>query len=662
MTLAAARNNEEATAPMDSVTPIYTPLENKGMIRVCEIAREPYTCLSYTWGSMANSCSITLNQHPFSIGRNLFRLLRRLRCRGAVSIWIDALCIDQSNHAEKSVQVAQMGAIYSKAEKVFIWLGEDCEGEGTEDPSVYHPQCGHTDSSNIPKFDFVLLTTMFEYIAAGCHYYEIPGIFHLLPDGLACCNPRRAIQSLSLALHRFYESQWFSRTWTIQELALQPNAEVLIGGSSVRWSTINDVRCALKLHHTGCCGVFGDASGSSNNFSRETEIVEKLLRLRFKFDELDWFGVARGLLADLSRPSEARLRYLTWLIDRGSRQCASDPRDKIFAFFGIGGPTFEGFTPSYNATAVECYKSFTLWLIQGTRSLDVWDFLAFDANKGRNPDLRGLPSWAIDWTLQGRRAVVKEQPYRTDKLSLNCAPGVAATADVQADGTLAVRGIHIDSVHLVSTRSWSDRSQRNELPLVILEWTEFATSTQALGHETGAYTSAMDALFRVATSDSIPLKKGLVGNLPTGDSSKWRRAAAEDRATWSEWASRLQDDAWLNNESKNGGAHTLHPKRTDHDETPDWQIEDAVSVAAENRRLFATEGSRLGLGALCIEPGDEIFLLQGASNPYVLRESSDKKHSSGQKTYAIVGACYVDGVMDGELKDMLESADTVYLC
>lgn len=144
ITLAAARSNEEATAPMPSGTPIYTPLENKGMIRVCEIAKgkwddpiscrlicraldgaEPYTCVSYTWGSMANSCSITLNQHPFSIGRNLFRLLRRLRCRGATSTWIDALSINQSNHAEKSVQVAQMGTIYSKAEKVFIWLGED---------------------------------------------------------------------------------------------------------------------------------------------------------------------------------------------------------------------------------------------------------------------------------------------------------------------------------------------------------------------------------------------------------------------------------------------------------------------------------------------------------------------------------------------------------
>jgi hypothetical protein len=37
--------------------------------------------------------------------------------------WIDALCINQQDNAEKSHQVAHMGAIYSNARRVAVWLG-----------------------------------------------------------------------------------------------------------------------------------------------------------------------------------------------------------------------------------------------------------------------------------------------------------------------------------------------------------------------------------------------------------------------------------------------------------------------------------------------------------------------------------------------------------
>lgn len=39
-------------------------------------------------------------------------------------LWIDAVCIDQTDHREKSRQVAQMGDIYRDAERVLVWLGK----------------------------------------------------------------------------------------------------------------------------------------------------------------------------------------------------------------------------------------------------------------------------------------------------------------------------------------------------------------------------------------------------------------------------------------------------------------------------------------------------------------------------------------------------------
>src|ERR1700722_6334025 len=39
-------------------------------------------------------------------------------------LWIDALCIDQENSAERSKQALLMGQIYATAWRVLIWLGE----------------------------------------------------------------------------------------------------------------------------------------------------------------------------------------------------------------------------------------------------------------------------------------------------------------------------------------------------------------------------------------------------------------------------------------------------------------------------------------------------------------------------------------------------------
>ena len=43
-------------------------------------------------------------------------------------LWIDQVCIDQSSIDEKNHQVGQMGAIFSKALEVLVWLGKGTDG------------------------------------------------------------------------------------------------------------------------------------------------------------------------------------------------------------------------------------------------------------------------------------------------------------------------------------------------------------------------------------------------------------------------------------------------------------------------------------------------------------------------------------------------------
>ena len=131
--------------------------------------RPPYVALSYTWGSETNHEPdyILLNGQSLQVRRNLHDALRAIRNAvqevdvrvlktlglwqnvhhhdedgdelAAVSmigpdagiwgvrfLWIDALCIDQSNVAERNHQVAMMSIIYAQASTVLVSLGADC--------------------------------------------------------------------------------------------------------------------------------------------------------------------------------------------------------------------------------------------------------------------------------------------------------------------------------------------------------------------------------------------------------------------------------------------------------------------------------------------------------------------------------------------------------
>jgi len=45
-------------------------------------------------------------------------------------MWIDAICINQNDISERNNQVRQMGAIYSQASQVVVWLGEETGDSG----------------------------------------------------------------------------------------------------------------------------------------------------------------------------------------------------------------------------------------------------------------------------------------------------------------------------------------------------------------------------------------------------------------------------------------------------------------------------------------------------------------------------------------------------
>lgn len=84
--------------------------------------------LSYVWGKQTADQKILLNEQEFLVTPNLLAALKAIHKNvnpgDDIWIWVDAICIDQSNGDEKSVQVPHMGTVYSQASVVMIWFGE----------------------------------------------------------------------------------------------------------------------------------------------------------------------------------------------------------------------------------------------------------------------------------------------------------------------------------------------------------------------------------------------------------------------------------------------------------------------------------------------------------------------------------------------------------
>ncbi len=93
--------------------------------------RYSYQALSYVWGSETLASAIYCDDDQvLHVTENCRDALHRLRLRFRTrSLWIDAICIDQTNRglSERSFQIKLMGEIYQRAQRVIVWLGSGTE-------------------------------------------------------------------------------------------------------------------------------------------------------------------------------------------------------------------------------------------------------------------------------------------------------------------------------------------------------------------------------------------------------------------------------------------------------------------------------------------------------------------------------------------------------
>ncbi|KAI2488503.1 heterokaryon incompatibility protein [Pyrenophora tritici-repentis] len=83
-----------------------------------------FIALSYVWGNAKDLGVIRVKDCTVKVTKNLYEAMMALGPRKEpLVIWIDALCINQSDDNEKSWQVGLMADIYRRVHKVVAWLG-----------------------------------------------------------------------------------------------------------------------------------------------------------------------------------------------------------------------------------------------------------------------------------------------------------------------------------------------------------------------------------------------------------------------------------------------------------------------------------------------------------------------------------------------------------
>ena len=84
-----------------------------------------YSALSYCWGDANKTKEIIVQGKRVPITVNLEQALQAARNRSVQRprVWADALCINQNDPQERSLEVLRMTDIYKNAQDVLVWLG-----------------------------------------------------------------------------------------------------------------------------------------------------------------------------------------------------------------------------------------------------------------------------------------------------------------------------------------------------------------------------------------------------------------------------------------------------------------------------------------------------------------------------------------------------------
>jgi hypothetical protein len=336
----------------------------------------PYVALSYAWGVPVFDRTIQLDETSFPITQNLYGFLHnwgKATRLGRKLLWIDAVCINQQDEAEKGVQVRLMRQIYENASHVNIWLGEQSEDGDfalfvMKHWSEYLRDLLPRDRGSGPWEDVIELLE------------EISSSNAIIAGGQGS-NAYKACT----VIQRLFQRPWWRRAWIIQEATANVETMVLCGDRYCHWEAAHSAvviaeRLALApgFAELGLEPLFSDHDSPTQ--------LCGLRKYRLQRPRLEW-----PLLTIL---------HLTRFYG-----CADD-RDRLYAAINVATDVMdEDFTPDYRRPVVDAFIDVVKFVLDKAPRNHKLDFLGYVVRTADDSDhIRAaddsIPSWLPDWRTQ----------------------------------------------------------------------------------------------------------------------------------------------------------------------------------------------------------------------------------------------------------------------
>lgn len=323
-----------------------------------------YQALSYSWGRPKLSDVLVCNGKAMLISNQNAAALRALRHHSEIrNLWIDALCINQEDKNEKSKQVAQMLAIYRKAQMVQVWLGQ-------------------SDRDSMIAFAYARKLPALEDNLSK----------HRQIEHMPTCTDH--LRDLLLTLICLFGKPWLGRTWIRQEVYAARQLVVRCGSDEMSWQ---DFTRLAKLSST-----VSSLLSDHNIVPRDYE-----MRIRELLEEAQ-----RNACMPLSGVKQPR--DLVDMLSKSRQFSFTDPRDTFYAILGMCNvnASTDSLTINHNdqrnAVSVDYQKSLQEVYTDASRYIiarrdTVHNLLELWHRYQRSPlHAEGLATWAVDW-LSGLR-------------------------------------------------------------------------------------------------------------------------------------------------------------------------------------------------------------------------------------------------------------------
>ena len=574
-----------------------------------------YEALSYVWGLSTDKAHIRCNGVQLSITQTLHDALSAIRSENNErKLWVDQLCINQDDIAERNQQVSIMGDIYRSAERVVVWLGPaDDETPVLWDLLYKLGELRHFDGSETYQ-----LPLGHRHDDINPTQDESQSVQHAAKSGDKPALPDLPPGSAPewQAMERFFRRAWFLRTWTFQEVVLSQRCELVCGSYKMPWIDLADASKAIAM-------------AGYDKYLDHAQIGISIVQVqRVRLCEREYSALRSLLEANRSR-------------------AATDPKDKIYALRGVIEPQVaDKIQVNYEAPLGETYAAAVKTCIETGNALTV---LGSKEYRRTQESKLEMPSWVPDWR------------YKTSV-------SVDLSMRRLDDSTFYSASRH-ESVQMLAT---PDPRKLTLKGFVVAKITRFSEVRRWLDFDVYRMGIRRFQSERFARARWMKMYKRGVENINFPVSSL-KRPERADNIMASIWNQDIDDPLSSDQQVEMAYRRTvtadLYPRpqsRLNTKETSDgfpafvsWQkagfpnpVPEAVlhehdiylTQAMSNREFFiAEEGEDAYMGVVMGVPtdGDCVCILLGGDTPFVLRP---KDHGE----WEFLAEAYVHGIMDGE--------------